>query len=239
MPELAPVSTSTELSGPFAGIVHAALSRAVRAQSGAARDYVAWLRERHPHEAPDPLRRRLDSRFLTLVTTSGVAVGATAAVPGVGTILALGAIGAESLVFLEAAAFYTLAAAHVHGVDLRDGEQEERLVSTVLTGASGTALLSRIVDTDSSADSDAATTAPTSPPGRALRLPGVSALGRRVASRATRRLARRRATLALGKLAPAGVGAVIGGWGNRRLGRMVLDTVHASLGAPPHRWPVE
>lgn len=231
MPELAPVPTSTELSGPFAGMVHAALRRAVRAQSDAARDYVTWLRDRHPQEGPGGLRRRLDSRFLTLVTASGVAVGATAAVPGVGTVLALGAIGAESLVFLEASAFYTLAAAHVHGIDVDRGEQEERLVMTVLTGASGTALLSRVVDTDAPADPGTSTL------GRAMRIPGVSALGRRAASHATRRFARRRATLALGKLAPAGIGAAIGGWGNRRLGRMVVDTVHASLGAPPHRWP--
>lgn len=238
MPELAPVSTSTELSGPFAGMAHAALRRAVRAQSGAARDYVDWLRERHPDEAPHALRRRLDSRFLTLVTTSGVAVGATATVPGVGTVLALGAVGAESLVFLEAAAFYTLAAAHVHGIDLGDDEQEERLVTTVLTGASGTALLSRVIDTDTPGAS-AGATASTSALGRVTRLPGVSALGRRLASRATRRLSRRRAALALGKLAPAGIGAAIGAWGNRKLGHRVLETVHASLGAPPQGWPAE
>ena len=67
-------------------------------------------------------------------------MGATAAVPGLGTIVAFGAIGAESLVFLEAAAFYTLAVAEVHGVDVRHDEHEELLVMTVMLGASGTAI---------------------------------------------------------------------------------------------------
>lgn len=215
-----------EPSGPLAGLVTTALRRAVRAQTGAAREYVRKLREDHPTESPAQIRKRLDSRFLTLVTASGTAVGATGAVPGVGTVLALGAIGAESLVFVEAAAFYTLAVAEIHGVDVTDSAHEETLVMTIMLGASGTAILSNAVS------SGGGSAAGGSLAGRAMRLPSV----REVNSRLLKRFATKRATLALGKLAPAGIGAAIGGWGNRKLGRVVVDTAHATFGTPPTGW---
>ncbi|MDV8000578.1 hypothetical protein [Rhodococcus sp. IEGM 1408] len=218
------------VSGPLAGMVTAALRRAIRSQTGAAQGYVRKLRSTHPDESPAQLRKRLDSRFLAMVTASGVAVGASSAVPGVGTVVAFGAIGAESLVFLEAAAFYTLAVAEVHGVDVRHGEHEELLVMTIMLGASGTAILSNAISASGTSGSGSLA-------GNALRLPGLKAINRRMVSRFARKFAVKRATLALGKLAPAGIGAAVGGWGNRRLGRTVVDTADATFGAPPEHWP--
>lgn len=221
-----------DVSGPLAGVVTSTLRRAIRSQTDLARTYVRKLRESHPEESPSQIRDRIDSRFLAMVTASGVAVGATAAVPGVGTVLAFGAIGAESLVFLEAAAFYTLAAAEVHGVDVRRGEHEELLVMTILLGASGTALLSNAVSTTGGASAGASLAS------RSLRIPGLKEVNRRMMSRFARKFAVKRATLAMGKLAPAGIGAAVGGWGNRRLGRTVLDAARTTFGTPPDRWPV-
>lgn len=218
------------VSGPLAGAVTATLRRAIRSQTGAAKGCVRKLRSKHPDESPAQVRKRLDARFLAMVTASGVAVGASSAVPGVGTVVALGAIGAESLVFLEAAAFYTLAVAEVHGIDVRRGEHEELLVMTIMLGASGTAILSNAI-------SASGTSGGGSLAGNALRLPGLKAINRRMVSRFARKFAVKRATLAMGKLAPAGIGAAVGGWGNRRLGRTVVDTADATFGAPPEHWP--
>lgn len=229
MPESAPADT--DVSGPLAGVVTAALRRAIRSQTGTARAYVHRLREKHPDESPAQLRKRLDSLFLGTVTASGFAVGATSAVPGVGTIMAFGAIGAESLVFLEAAAFYTLAAAEIHGVDVRLGEHEELLVMTIMLGASGTAILSNAISTSGGGAAGGSLA------GKALRVPGLKEINRRMVSRFARKFAVKRATLAMGKLAPAGIGAAVGGWGNRRLGRTVVDTADATFGAPPENWP--
>lgn len=220
-----------DVSGPLAGVVTSALRRAIRSQTAAAHTYVRKLRESHPDENPSQIRKRLDSRFLAMVTASGAAVGATAAVPGVGTMLAFGAIGAESLVFLEAAAFYTLAVAQVHGVDIRRGEHEELLVMTIILGASGTAILSNAVDTTSGASAGASLAS------KSLRIPGLREVNRRMMSRFARKFAVKRATLAMGKLAPAGIGAAVGGWGNRRLGRTVLNAAQTTFGTPPDRWP--
>ena len=138
--------------------------------------------------------------------------------------MALGAVGTESLVFLEATAFYTLAVAEVHGLDIRRGEHEELLVMTIMLGASDTAVLSHVVGAGSAAASS-------------LRVPGFAEVNRRITTRFIRRFAVKRTALTLGKLAPAGIGAAIGGWGNRKLGRTVLETAHATFGAPPERWP--
>ncbi|KZO58774.1 YbdD/YjiX family protein [Dietzia cinnamea] len=224
MPDRVPA----EASGPAAGVVTAALRRAIRGQAGAARAYVRQLRRAHPDESPARIRERLDSRFLTAVTASGAAVGAAAAVPGIGTVVAIGAVGAESLVFLEAAAFYTMAVAEVHGIDVREGEHEELLVMTVMLGASGTAILANAVGPSGGAGSLAS---------RSLHVPGLKEINRRMLSRFARKFAVKRAGLAVGKLAPAGLGAAVGGWGNRRLGRTVVETADATFGASPKEWP--
>lgn len=224
MPDRTPDEVDT--SGPVAGVVTEALRRAIRSQTGVAHGYVRRLRESHPDESPAQIRRRLDARFLTMVTASGATVGATAAVPGIGTLTAMGAIGAESLVFLESAAFYTLAVAEVHGVDVSRGEHEELLVMTVILGASGTAILSNAVGSGGAG----------SLAGRARRIPGLKEINRRMLNRFVRKFAVKRASLALGKLAPAGLGAAVGGWGNRRLGRTVVETADATFGAPPETW---
>ena len=223
-------ASQPDVSGPAAGVITAALRRAIRLQSGTARRYVHSLREKHPEESPAEIRTRLDSLFLGTVTASGAAVGGTAAVPGIGTLVAFGAIGAESLVFLEAAAFYTLAVAEVHGVDVRQGEHEELLVMTVMLGASGTALLANAVSSGGGSAAGGSLAA------RALRVPGLKEINSRMMHRFIRKFAVKRAGLAMGKLAPAGLGAAIGGWGNRRLGRTVVDTADATFGAPPQHW---
>lgn len=225
------VPAESDASGPAAGVVTAALRRAIRGQAGAARAYVRHLRQAHPEESPARIRARLDSRFLAAVTASGAAVGATAAVPGIGTVAALGAVGAESLVFLEAAAFYTLAVAEVHGVDVREGDHEELLVMTVMLGASGTAILANAVGSGGASAGGASLAS------SALRVPGLKEVNRRMLHRFVRKFAVKRAGLAMGKLAPAGLGAAVGGWGNRRLGRTVVDTADATFGAPPTTWP--
>ena len=226
MPDRVPAQA--DASGPAAGLVTAALRRAIRGQAGAARAYVRQLRRAHPDESPARIRERLDSRFLTAVTASGAAVGAAAAVPGIGTVVAFGAVGAESLVFLEAAAFYTMAVAEVNGIDVREGEHEELLVMTVMLGASGTAILANAVGPSGGAGSLAS---------RSLHVPGLKEINRRMLSRFARKFAVRRAGLAVGKLAPAGLGAAVGGWGNRRLGRTVVETADATFGASPKEWP--
>ena len=143
-------------------------------------------------------------------------------------VMALGAATVESAVFLEASAFYTLAVATIHGLEVTSIEHEETLVMTILLGANGTSLLSGAVGKSGKASGSLA--------GGALSLPSVGDLRKKLVSRFVRKFAVRRAALLLGKLAPAGVGAAFGGWGNRRLGSMVIATARSTFGTPPPTW---
>jgi hypothetical protein len=49
--------------------------------------------------------------------------------------------------------------------------------------------------------------------------------------------AARRSALILGKLVPAGIGAAIGGAGNRAIGKGVVKNARQAFGPAPARWP--
>lgn len=214
----------------FRRVLLRTLDRAISSQSGLAVAYVERLRRSDPSLSPAAVVRKLDRRYLAAVTTSGTAVGATSTVPGIGTMWAFGAISAESVVFLEATAFYTVAVAHVHGLDAGNDEARKALVMTVMMGSEGTAIVSAVAGGSSGGRGSLA--------GRLVGLPGLDTVRRRLQGGFLRKYATKRVGLALGRLAPAGIGAAIGGWGNRRLGRSVIRTSREAFGAPPAGWPV-
>jgi hypothetical protein len=53
-----------------------------------------------------------------------------------------------------------------------------------------------------------------------------------------RRYTLRRGALTLGKLLPAGLGAVVGGAGNRIMAKKIIGNARKAFGDPPARWPV-
>jgi hypothetical protein len=61
------------------------LSRLLSVQRPVALAYVRSLRRRHPDATPEELIKIIRRHYLTLTTSGGAAVGATAAVPGLGT----------------------------------------------------------------------------------------------------------------------------------------------------------
>ena len=77
------------------------LDKAQRLQAPAVKKYVDALRKAHPDESPEQIIRRLEKQFLRTVMGTGSAVGATAAIPGVGTMTALTAMTGETALFLS------------------------------------------------------------------------------------------------------------------------------------------
>lgn len=47
----------------------------------------------------------------------------------------------------------------------------------------------------------------------------------------------KRGALAFGKMLPVGIGAVIGGGGNRLMGKKIIKNANAAFGLAPGRWP--
>src|SRR6202012_1553785 len=111
----------------------------------AAAAYVERLRRADPDAGPATIVAKLEKRYVAAVTASGAAVGATAVLPGLGTLAALSTAAGETAVFLEATAFYALAVASVHGVLPEDRERRRALVLSVLVGDDSKQAMSELI----------------------------------------------------------------------------------------------
>ncbi|EKT84065.1 hypothetical protein WSS_A03080 [Rhodococcus opacus M213] len=207
------------------------LDNGSRLQAPAVARYVEWVRRSHPGESPAQIIERMEKMFLLAVTGSGSAVGATAAVPGVGTIASIAAVGAESAFFLEAAALLTLAVASVHGVSAVDHQQRRALVLSVALGESGMEIVQKATGVTAKNWASAITS----------RIPGptMKGMNNTLVRKFITKYAARRSALVLGKLVPAGIGAAIGGAGNRAIGKGVVKNAREAFGPAPARWPDE
>ncbi|QTI71314.1 hypothetical protein [Gordonia polyisoprenivorans] len=222
---------TTPASGRSVEFTGNMLDKAQRLQAPAVAKYVRALREKHPDDSPAQIITRLEKRYLTAVTGSGSAVGATAAVPGVGTFAALGAMTGETALFLEASALLALAIAEVHGIGVHESERRKTLVLTVALGEEGLSILGRVVGTQGGALRRL---------GRASAPSGALAkLNKNLMNRIAKKYALKRAPLVIGRLLPAGIGAVIGGAGNRVLGKRVIANAREAFGPPPQHWTLD
>lgn len=205
------------------------LDNAGRLQGPAVARYVDRLRRAHPEETPAQIIARLEKQFLLSVTGSGSAAGATAAFPGVGTVAAIGAVGAETAFFFEASALLTLAIASVHGIEPHDHEQRRALVLAVSLGDVG----KEIVATATGASLRNWPKALTTQVGGAQ----LERMNRSLTKKFIQRYFAKRSPLLFGKLIPAGIGAAIGGAGNRALGKRTIQNARDAFGPPPAAWP--
>ncbi|MBF6453138.1 hypothetical protein [Nocardia cyriacigeorgica] len=200
------------------GVV-SALDRAAHAQAPVVTKYAAWLRDRHPEESPDEIVRRLERQYLIAVTASGVGVGLSAAVPGVGTVVALFATGADTLVFLEASSVLATGAAAVHGMTPEE-VLDDHLVSAVVLGQAGTKALGQTAGHAAGKWVDVL----------GDRIPVLNRMDDSYMKRFLVQFVVKRGALMFGKVIPAGIGAVIGGVGNNALGRTVIANLRTTLG---------
>ena len=208
------------------------IERSSRIQGPAAEAYVARLRRTHPAASPAQIVTKLEKRFVSAVTASGAAVGATATFPGIGTLAALSAAAGETAVFLEATALLVLALASVYGIPLDHRERRRALVLAVLVGDNSKTAVAELIGPGRTSGGWVSESVASLP------LPTVSKLNSRMFKYFVKRFALKRGALVFGKLLPAGIGAVIGAIGNRLVGRKIVRNARAAFGAPPARWPV-
>ncbi|MFT4087243.1 MAG: hypothetical protein QM658_08790 [Gordonia sp. (in: high G+C Gram-positive bacteria)] len=233
----APLDSETPLDAPrpsarSVALVGRILEQAQRLQEPAVAKYVAHLRKAHPDDSPEQIVERLERRFLNTVTASGGVVGATASIPGVGTIAALSALTADTALFIEASALLALATAEVHGISPADAELRRSLVLSVALGEEGVTALGKVVGARGTGALSR------------LAIPGlpngqVAKLNKMLTGKLVKKFAVRRAPVLVGKLIPGGVGAVVGGAGNRALGALVVRNARAAFGPPPRFWDLD
>ncbi len=175
------------------------LNQVVKMNSGVAR---AHIRRFGGDRSGHALQKRLDHQFRITMTGSSAAVGAAAAVPGVGTAASIVLAGGEVVATLEATMLYVLASAQAHGVEIEDVDQRRALLMAVMLGNSGRQVVETLIG-DSGGDW-----------GKTLALlpkTSLKTLNSQLRNRFLKRFGTQQGITALGRLAPFGIGAVLGG----------------------------
>lgn len=191
--------------------------------------YVARLRRARPDMTPAEVVSVLERRYLATVTGAGAALGGVAAVPAVGAVLALALSGGETVVFLQATTLFALAVAEVHGIGVEDAERHQALVLAVIFGDHGAMLVEKIAG---HTGEHWGRLLPESIP-----MSSITAVNKTVGGWFVTKYGRKRGFVAMGKVAPLGIGVAIGAGGNRACGRVVVDTSRRVFGPPPANFP--
>ncbi len=224
-------ATADEHPGAAARVLSEIIERGSRVQGPAVRAYVERLRDASPDATPAEIVTKLEKRYLAAVMASGAAVGSAAAIPGIGTLAALSAVAGETVVFLEATALFVLAVAEVHGIPVEHRERRRALVLAVLVGEDSKNAVADLLGPGRTKGAWVGESAATLP------LPAVSQLNSRLLRYFVKRYALKRGAIAFGKLLPVGIGAAVGGVGNRLMGKRIIENARKAYGTPPPRWP--
>jgi len=223
--------------------------QAISVQRPVVLEYLKSLRREKPTATPAEILKELEKRYIATVTITSTGVGASAAIPAVGTGVALTLGLADLLFFYETSALYVLAATELHGIEVRDAERARPLVFGILLGEKSQSKVAKIVMQAAGAGSiNTARSVATRSVGKALpkgwgevltqQLPD-SALAplatvlARQALRASGKLTAR----TLGKVLPFGIGAVLGGVGSYTFGHDVVKAAHLAFPMPPTVFP--
>jgi hypothetical protein len=217
--------------GASARVLSQILERGTRVQAPAVKAYVDRVRAGDRTASPAEVIAKLEKQYMGAVMASGAAVGSAAALPGLGTLAAMSAVAGETVVFLEATSLFVLAVAEVHGIPATERERRRALVLSVLVGEDSKRAVADLLGrgrTSGAWISDGAATLP---------LPAVSQLNSRLLRYFVKRYTLKRGALAFGKVLPVGIGAVVGGVGNRMMGKKIIENARSAFGPPPSRWP--
>ena len=222
----------TTVSSPF---VVRGIDRLLTVQRPAVLAHIRSIRRGKPNASPAEIIGVLERRYLTAVTAGGALVGASAAVPAIGTGTSLVLSGVETAGFLEASALFAQSVTEVHGIVVDDPDRARALVMTLVLGSAGTDLVKQLAGQAAGGPSRSAFwgESVTKQLPRAV----VGPIADRLKHLFVRRFTVAQGTNVVGRLIPFGIGAVIGGGGNHLLGRQIVRTAREGFGPPPDVLP--
>ncbi|WP_026549688.1 hypothetical protein [Arthrobacter sp. Br18] len=212
-----------------------AIERALDVQRPLVLANLRRVRRGRPQAAPAELATVLERDYLRATTLTGAAVGATAAVPAVGTIASLGLSAAATVGFLEATALFAESIAELHGVPTDDPERSRAMVMAILMGEEGTALITSTLG----ASAGGATQHWGNLVGKAAPTSMVRGLAGTLRRQFLRRILAKQGGMLLGRALPFGVGAAVGGAGNHMMGTSVIKATRLAFGPLPRTIPGE
>nr|WP_241744269.1 hypothetical protein [Cellulosimicrobium arenosum] len=201
------------------------MERAVTIPSHVVRAHVDSVRRRNPEAGPAQIVRILEREYLLVIQAAGGAVGAAAAFPAVGTGVGIALTTSDVATFFASSAAFALAVADVHGIAVEDAARRRALLLATVLGERGARDVERAAQGSGLAWGKVLLT--TMPAGTLVKVN--KALGNRF----LRTQLAKQSGLALGRLVPFGVGAVVGVAGARALGHGVVGQSRRAFGPPP------
>lgn len=218
--------------------VRSALLKAVEVQRPLVLANLRRLRKFHPNASPQELAKILEREFLSGVSIGGAAIGATAIMPGIGTVAALSISAAATGVFLEATALYAQSMAELHGIRLADPERAQLAVMAIVLGDEGASMLAGLSG-HAMGNGKTPMKAWGSTVSKSMPMSLVKSIGGNMQKRFLQKIAVQGSASILGKALPFGIGAVVGGTGNLMMGRAVIASTHRAFGQLPVQFPPE
>lgn len=182
------------------GVLERVLNRVVSMNAGLARAHVKRF---GGGKSASALLKRLDRQYRIAISGSSAAVGASAIVPGAGTVASVALTAGQTVATLEATMLYVLSYAEATGVAVDDIDRRRVLLMAVLLGATGTQVVEKVLgNSDEHWGSLIARGAPQEM---------VSQLNQELRGRFLGRFGVQQGLTALARLLPFGVGAAVGG----------------------------
>lgn len=182
---------------------------------------VERIRERNPQITQEELIKKLERRYISEVTSSGTVTGAAAAVPGVGTLAALGMTMGGAGVFLTSTIVYVYAMLETVNAQLEDIDHERALVLTILAGGSASQTVNKIAKRVGVHWSNKLLQ---KIPGDSLR-----AINRLLGRNFVTKVGTKQGIVVLGKVIPFGIGAAVGGSLSFAMGHGMIKATRATL----------
>lgn len=237
---LAPLPPRVERgTGVDQGAVASAMDRYLAIQRPIVLFQIRQLRKKHPRATPAELCRKIELQYLNTVTATGGGAGAAAVVPGIGTVASVAVTGAETIGFLEMTALYGQAIAEIHGLAVSDPVRARTLVQSLMLGDAAQKIIRQFTGEVSGKKGSTRQQFWGEMVVRNMPKAMVGELSQRIGSAFVKRFAARTAGGTIGRLIPFGVGAVVGGFGNRLLARAVIRASHGAFGPAPSGFPLD
>lgn len=205
------------------------LDKAIGLQAPLVRKNIVRARRRNPEATPAEVIRTLERMYVSALTGTGAAVGATAAAPAVGTGIALALSAGEAFSSLELSTLFVLSVAEVHGVRIDEIERRRTLVMGILLGQSGSTTIGKVAERTGQ---HWARQLVNKVPMATLRQIN-SVLGKNFITK----YGTKQGIIVLGRVAPFGIGALIGGGANATVATLAVRAARRAFGPAPETWP--
>jgi hypothetical protein len=204
------------------------VDKAISRQRALVEKNIARALQRNPGATPEQAIRSLERMYVSAIAGTGVVVGATAAAPGIGTGLAMALTAGETVSSLELGVLFALSLAEVHGVPIDSLERRRTIVMGILLGEAGPAAISKVAGR---VGPHWARQSVARVPAEALRQ-----INRILTRNFVTKYGTKQGVIVLGRVAPFGFGALIGGGMGAAGAYAVVKAGRRAFGEAPVSW---